>query len=336
MPRRSWHDLQPAQADAPRGPAALQPAAPTDLHQAATLAPDSKIGALLQQREALERRLRGLSGLPGQAADPQDAAFAARFPVASFAQRRAEQSAWETRRQAVQQQSDALRRTGTAPAALPETPLAQQLGLGLPDLANSGLSSGLGRARSQIGAGLSRLRPIGDRARQRVDALEDAARPLREAGQKLTDTNRQLRDLDQRLAAEGVSETDRDEMRRATGADTLDKTGQQMNRVNAVLDAPKTLVDKVDSGWRDRADRVTAPMDRRSDYAQLRDRRLSTETGGSGDLFERMLRNRLTALDQRQAALDQETRDQSRRDRARDTAGTRPSDDRTSRERQPR
>jgi hypothetical protein len=314
--------------------------AANDLHQAATLAPDSRLGTLLQRRQALEQRLRGLSGVPGQGSSPQDAAFAARFPVASFAQRQAEQSAWETRRQALQQQADDLRRNGAAPAAMPDgladTPLAQQLGAGLPDLATTGLGSSLGRTRSQIGAGLSRLRPLGERARQVADTIDDAGRPLREAGQKVGDYNRQLRDLDQRLASEGVSEADRAEVRRATGADTIDKTSQQMDRANAVLGAPKALVDKVDSGWRDREDRITAPMDRRSDYSHMRDRRLSTESGGSGDLFERMMQNRQSALERRQEALDQEARDQRRRDRARETSATRPSDDRTSRERQSR
>jgi hypothetical protein len=45
-------------------------------------------------------------------------------------------------------------------------------------------------------------------------------------------------------------------------------------------------------------------------------RRLSTDSGGSGDLFERMQRNRQRALTRRQERREQERQDEQRRERA--------------------
>ena len=54
-------------------------------------------------------------------------------------------------------------------------------------------------------------------------------------------------------------------------------------------------------------------MDRMGTYSDTAKRRLSTRTGGSGDLFERMERNRQAALNARQEKRRQEARDEERR-----------------------
>ena len=87
-------------------------------------------------------------------------------------------------------------------------------------------------------------------------------------------------------------------------------------RADAALSAPKALVDTIATRWREREQQITGSMDRVSSYARDRDRRLSPVTGGSGDLSERMDRNRLAALGRRRDVREQDDHDQRRRDRA--------------------
>lgn len=157
-------------------------------------------------------------------------------------------------------------------------------------------------------------------AAAQVDAI---GRPLRNIGDQLSDQSRQLDEMDRKLAAEGVSQAERDEIRKAVKADEIDKVSGVLDRANAALGAPKKAVDRVDRAWRARERQITGPMDQVSRYADTRERRLSTETGGSGDLFERMQANRLSALRRRQAAQLQDRRDERRRERARDRAAER-------------
>lgn len=328
MTRRSWRDLD-RQPSGPAGPPLRGPGAPdggqSDLRRAAELAPDSRLGQLLAERETLERRLRGLAGGPGT--DGRDPAFAARFPVMTFAERQAQQRELDARRDRIRQAQDDLRRTSRNPAAsarrlrgLPDTPPTERRGAGTPNIpataaGASGAALGLrNRFASRSTAARS---AILDPARRFIAPLDEVGRPLREVGRKFGDARRQLRDLDKRLAAEGISEAERAEIRKALHGDTLDKVGGRLDKANEVLAAPKKLVDKVETGWRERERQIAGPMDRASSYAKRRDRRLSPETGGSGDLFERMLRNRQLALQRRREQQEQEQRDQRRRDLAR-------------------
>ena len=122
MPRRSWRDLQQrpgGAAPTSPGPASFRnQGGGNDLAQAAGMAPDSRLGELMQQRQALEKRIQGLSGLPGQ--DRDDPAFNARFNVASFAERRAEEQRWADLRADLQERRDTLNRQANNPAAVDE------------------------------------------------------------------------------------------------------------------------------------------------------------------------------------------------------------------------
>ncbi|MEM7236673.1 MAG: hypothetical protein AAF501_02435 [Pseudomonadota bacterium] len=352
MPRRSWRDLERT----PGGAAAARPASPVDagggsardLHQAAELAPESPLRTLVEEREALERRLRGLSGVSG--AGSQDPDIAARFPVASFAERRADEQAWAMRRAALQDQRDHLRRQARDPGAadtrpasssrdaagLGPSPLEARMSAGLPDMIG-GL--GPGAMRSMIG---SRARRAGDRipsrsasarsglgrVREELEPLDRVGRPLRDFGRSLETAQGQLRDLDRQLADEGVSAAEREEIRKALKGDEIDKVGGKIAKANEALDAPRKIVDKVENEWVRREEQMTGPMDRLSSYAGMRERRLSPETGGSGDLFERMLRNRQRALQRRRDQQDQEERDRRRRERAGEVARDRREADR--------
>ncbi|SOB90053.1 hypothetical protein SAMN05877809_101118 [Rhodobacter sp. JA431] len=357
MPRRNWRDLQAASSAAPKTPGQgaatlpkLQLGSGTDLTQAAALAPDSRLGALLEQRKSLETRLQGLTGMPQTPTDT----IGRRFDVASFAERRNEHNAWvqahEARQASLRERLAEHRdRTaqfghrayGTDPEpirpssakdrsafpsseiaglrALGQTDFGRRIKDGLAERAGSGLgASGLGDI---IGKARTNLGDIGSRLRSGANDLASLGSDLRRGTRdKIDDYDRQLRDLDTKLAAEGISAEERAQIRRDLGGDKLDKldkTGGRMDRAAKALEAPKELAGGLERGWGKRKDALTAPMDAQGPYAEMRKRRLSSETGGSGDLFTRMARNRAAALERRRAAKSAEQRDEARRDRAR-------------------
>ena len=378
MPRRSWRDLQQrpgGAAPASPGPASFRnQGGGDDLAQAAGMAPDSRLGELMQQRQALERRIQGLSGLPGQ--DRDDPAFNARFNVASFAERRDEEQRWANLRADLQERRDTLNRQATNPAAVNDfirerrredgvlgpSPLEGRVAAGLPALPGghtggvpdprTGLSQmmrGMPGPRSGIGAGQGMprtgvadgIRSARDGVRDRLDTLEqpfrsgigkarkvtdkidEYGRPLRQAGEQVENYQKQLRDLDSKLEAEGISKKERDEIRESVGGDQIDKVGGKLAKANKALAAPGNAVKKVESGWMNRRQQIEGPMDRFSNYADQRENRLSPETGGSGDLFARMQRNRERALQRQREQQMQEQRDRRRRERAQENARAR-------------
>ncbi|MEM9059520.1 MAG: hypothetical protein AAGD13_03580 [Pseudomonadota bacterium] len=374
MPRRSWRDLQnrPGGADpGPQsGPRSFRAPGGSDLAEAARLAPDSQLGALMQQREQLERRLQGLSGVPGQ--DRFDPAFAARFNVASFAERRADEQRWAAQRAGMQERRDALRQQAANPDAVQEhlrqrrqpsglgpTPLEGRMAGGLPDLPGGHVTTGMGDPRTDVSQILDALpgqrtgvgtrpaptrsaagdqvrglrdrldtvdRPVQSglrRARKVTDRIDEVGRPLREIGSQVENYQKQLDDLDSKLEAEGFSEKERAEIRKDVGGDKIDKVGGKLAKANKALAAPGKAVKKVEHGWNQRRQQIEGPMDRFSNYADNSERRLSPETGGSGDLFERMQRNRERALRRQRAAQMQEEQDRRRRERAQENARAR-------------
>ncbi|MGD1924072.1 MAG: hypothetical protein ACFB03_07755 [Paracoccaceae bacterium] len=374
MPRRSWRDLENRPGGAPQapapGPRSFRSPGGGDLSEAARLAPDSRLGALMQQRQELERRIQGLSGLPGQ--NQFDQAFAARFNVASFAERRAEEQRWAELRAGLQERRDALRRQANDPGAVQDfvrtrrredglgpTPLEGRMGAGLPDLPGGHVTSGMADPRTDITqilealpgqhpdagdrpatprtAAGDRLRGLRDRldaadrpirsglrrARGVTDRVDAVGRPLRQLGQQVENYRNQLDDLDRKLEAEGISKKERDEIRRAVGGDKIDKVGGKLAKANKALAAPSNAVKKVEQSWMQRRQQIEGPMDRFSNYADNSERRLSPETGGSGDLFARMQRNRERALQRQREQQRQEDQDRRRRERAQENARAR-------------
>jgi hypothetical protein len=165
------------------------------------------------------------------------------------------------------------------------------------------------------------------RPREVAEKIDEVGRPLRQIGEQLADQDRQLDEMDRKLAAEGVSEAERQEIRRAVKSEAIDKVSGVLTRANKAIEAPKKAVAKIDQFWQRREQQISGPMDRFSGYAAERERRLSTETGGSGDLFERMQSNRLNALRRRQESRMQERRDERRRERAQERAAERRAED---------
>ncbi|WP_028671785.1 hypothetical protein [Saccharospirillum impatiens] len=317
MTRRTWRDLEQDSNPTTRGPsaqgpdniAAISQRNPSDLAAATQLAPNSGLNQLLAQRNALEAKLRGLTGEA-----EQDAAISQRFPVASFAERRQQEQAWAAQRAAVrqrQQQGVHPSPPGQPRGSLPASPLEGRMDAGM--AGRSGLSQGadnrFATANRQARSGLRRIG-------EALTPPQSISQPLGDVRQSVDGARDQLRDLDQQLASEGVSDRERAEIRDTLQGDRLDKTSAVLNRAQSALDAPKRAVDRVESGWLAREQQLTGAMDRFSRYADRREQRLSVDRGGSGDLFERMQANRQRALARRREQQQAEQRDQRRRERA--------------------
>lgn len=314
MTRRTWRDLD--QDSTERSASFAGPSVPpapvtgssgaSDLAEAARLAPNSQLNQLLTRRNELESKLRGLTGN-----SQQDPAISQRFPVASFAERRQQEQEWTAQRAAARQRQSDPAPVGTPRGSLPASPLEGRMDAGLPG--RSGLSDGPdNRFVTASRQARSGLRRIGEA----LSPLQSVSQPVRNARQSVDGARDQLRDLDQQLASEGVSEADRAELRKTLQGDRLDKTSAVLNRAQSALDAPQRAVERIESGWQAREQRLTGAMDRFSSYADRREQRLSLDSGGSGDLFARMQANRQRALERRREQQQAEQRDQQRRERA--------------------
>lgn len=317
MTRRTWRDLDQDSNRSAATPAGLLPASAaatgsrgtSGLAEAARLAPNSQLNQLLTRRNELESKLRGLTG-----ESQQDPAISQRFPVASFAERRQQEQAWAAQRAAARQrqhQQNEPATLGTPRGSLPASPLEGRMDAGLPG--RSGLSGGPdNRFTTASRQARSGLRRVGEA----LTPLQSVSQPVRNARQSVDGARGQLRDLDQQLASEGVSEADRADLRKTLQGDRLDKTSSVLNRAQSALDAPQRAVERIESGWQARGQRLTGAMDRFSSYADRREQRLSLDNGGSGDLFARMQANRQRALERRREQQQAEQRDQQRRERA--------------------
>lgn len=258
-----------------------------------------RLNLLLQQRQQLEQRMQSLVG--GGSSNLREAA---RFQVPSFAQRLAEQRQWEAERARPRSRSSETSALTSAPSSAPG-----------PEAMRSGLRNFTQPVNDWLAQRDEDRRRLRDQARDRLSPLETLAEPVRGARRQLQDANRQLRDLDERLASEGLNE-DRAALREL-GADRLDTAERYLSRADDTLSAPRQVVDRLDNAWQNRSNQISGAMDRVGSYVDRSRQRLSSETGGSGDLFTRMQTNRERALQLRREQQLQERRDQARRDRAR-------------------
>ncbi|MBC6907092.1 hypothetical protein DWB84_16745 [Saccharophagus sp. K07] len=303
MPGNSWRDrvARPGSTGAgvsPQAQNAGNPIAPTQTDVANNSLLSPQLNQLLQQRQQLENRMRSLiSG--GTGGDLRDAA---RFQVPTFAQRQAELRQWEARRERQQQA------TATAPSYDIIGPAAATPAL------RTGLRDFQQPVTDWLDARDRQRQQLREQARDRLAPVERAAQPLRNLSRQTQDAARQFRDLDQQLANEGLHE-EREELRKL-GADKLMAADNYLSRANAVLNTPQQSVKKIDEFWQRRDNDIRGAMDRFGGYVERSRQRLNSETGGSGDLFERMMRSRERALNQRREQQRQEQRDQARRDRA--------------------
>ena len=94
------------------------------------------------------------------------------------------------------------------------------------------------------------------------------------------------------------------------------KLGGYLDKADNILGTPKKAADKIEGGWQNRRRQIDGTMERFGNYAKSRDRRLSTEFGGSGDIFARLAETRAAALKKQREKRRQEQLDQKRRERA--------------------
>lgn len=311
MPGNTWKDLgnnssqratsQPSTEARERSSQANQPSLSQRqkqraLERAKKVSPN--LAGLLEQREGLEDRMRNLSAGSQTEVSPRDAV---RFQVASFAERQVQQRAWESRREQLRAQAAEIRnqsrnsssasRSTTRPSASPQDSVNQWL--------------------AHKDAQRQNLR---ETARDRLSPLNDVAQVGRQLSGSLSSASQQLRNLDRQLADQGLSQ-EREELR-SLGGDRLNQIQSSVSQYTKMAEAPMRTVNKIDNFWKKRQQEISGPMDKASSYVDRNRRRLSTRTGGSGDLFERMERNRQRALQRRKEKQQEETRDEARRERA--------------------
>lgn len=306
MAGRSWKDLrkvsQPASSTASRS----LPDQNNILQRASQQSPE--LGRLLQQREALQGRIDSLvSGNNNMS--PREAA---RFNVPTFAQRRAQQREWEQRQNDQQQRNLERRRQDRTPdvssARASARPREVSLWLSQRD---SQPQDGVARWLDQRDKERQSLR---EQSRSRIAPLDRITEVGRQVRQPLNKLSSQLNRLDQQLKQQGL-ESERGDLRRL-GTDKLAKANKQLDKYSKILDTPQKVVDDIDQKWQQRQNQISGAMDRFGPYVERSKRRLSTDTGGSGDLFERMARNRQRALTRLEERRQQDQRDEQRRERA--------------------
>lgn len=317
MIRRSWRDLQSdddANGDSTESSSSNNARDQAtervgDLQQAASMVPGGRLEELLRERQQLEQHIANISGNNRET----DARDDARFSVLSFAERQQQERDWLRRHEANNARRDNEQRTGLMSGL---SSLTSGLGSnqGLPD--RSGLRSGFQGALDGRDATRERFRGASRSNNEGLNALGGLRQAGRNIANQANSMSNQMRGLDRQLTENDVSQEDRDEIRRLIKADKIDKVSSGMSKANKSLDAPKNLVGGIERGWQEKEKLLTGALDKIGPYAELRDRRLSSDTGGSGDLFERMKRNRQRALERRREKQIEEKRDQQRRDRA--------------------
>jgi len=269
-----------------------------------------RLSELLQQRETLEKHLHHLSRGDGDALDARDAA---RFRIPTFAQRQAEQRSWEAKHEQLRKQASTLRNQSRSRKQNNSVTSPNQN-----TTPSRGQSASTGGSRNDVTQWLARRdtqrQHLRDTARDRLSPLNDVAHVGRQFNRSVTNTSQKLRALDQQLAEKGLDQ-ERKELNRLQGKQ-LDKIQSSVNKYTKIVETPMRAVNKIDHFWRKRQQQISGPMDKIGTYFDRSKRRLSTTSGGSGDLFERMQRNRKRALERNREKRREEERDEARRQRA--------------------
>ncbi|MFW5844888.1 MAG: hypothetical protein ACOCXJ_01540 [Planctomycetota bacterium] len=276
----------------------------------------------------------------GHELDPREAA---RFHVPSFAQRQAEARELLERRQAERERAVQRRREQQQPGRIgaADEPGSEPPPIGgipsmpaLVDQVGTAPRSALGRARQTGGWRDSADSWLERRDAERLqarDAVRERLAPLEEvrgAASRMRSGlgTERLDELDRRLAAEDSS-YERGSIQRDL-AEPLGKADSVLGTVERVAGAPGRAGDRLDQSWLQRRERIEGAMDRVGPYVDRRERRLSVDHGGSGDVFTRMQRNRERGLERLRERRAEERRDERRRQRARERKREREAEER--------
>jgi hypothetical protein len=293
MPGNSWRDKLGKNIPSAAAPITNFMAPPVSPNKPAST--NNRLNELLQQRQSLEQRMQRLTG-----GGEQNGRESARFSVPSFAQRQAEQRQWEMIRERQGLKQPSTTPVTNNPKMVPLSRTGQ----------NNSARTGLRDFTQPVSEWLNARDAQRQQVRENARVLDKATTAV----QKLRGMGQDLNNLDQRLASEGLTE-ERDQLKQL-GIDKIKSGNSILKSAENVLSAPTKAADKLGSAWQSRRDHIGGAMDKMGSYVERSKQRLSAETGGSGDLFERMKMNREKSLLQRQFQQKQEKRDQARRDRA--------------------
>ncbi len=308
MPGRTWRDLKDGSIPSSGKSPSLGGKSADAIAIASQNSP--RLSRLLEQRQLLENQLNTLSQGGEEQLSPRDAA---KFQVPTFAERQAQQRDWEQQRERLRAKSTEIRASNRRNDGNGRTSQSSSSN-NIPAAANSSLSS-IGGAKQWLTKRDSKRQSLHDAARDRLSPLHSTANAGRRFQSSLSSTSDQLRDLDRQLAKQGLGQ-ERDELN-SLGASKLTRATSMVDRYTKMAEAPMRAVKKMDQFWEKRQHEISGAMDRTGPYVDRSKRRLSTETGGSGNLFERMEQNRLDALKKRREQHRQEERDEARNERAR-------------------
>ena len=355
MAGKSWKDLKkkkPKQRAAAFDPGAFGKRSLPDLSALPGASP--KLSKLMSERQALENNMQNLSAGGGQDLNPRDAArfqvpsMRERLEKQRiWEEKRAATSAKiEEQRAAArggpQQTLDTIRAKKRANApevgrALPEAGTGERTGLNArrprhaavePQVGTAPRSALNGRPSSKKSDFVRRAGKAKDWLTERDQQVESARDRIRSGlnktpdlgalggmKSKMDDFDRKLGDADRRMAAEGGMDAERDQLRELRKGNLGGGDGD-LAKYSKMLDGPRKAVKKIDDNWTKKRDQIAGPMDKIGAYKDMIDRRLSTKTGGSGDLFERSHKARLAALKRLREKKEQEAKDEKRRKRA--------------------
>ena len=343
MAGKSWKDLKkkkPTSRAAAFDPGAFGKHSLPDLSAMPGASP--KLNKLMAERSELENKMKNLSAGGGQDLNSRDAA---RFQVPSMRERLDKQRAWEEKRSAMNARTDEQRAAARGAYQAPrprQSAQTPQIGRALPE-AGTAPRSGLdprqvkerigtparsalnarpqrepdfvrraGRAKDWLSERDQQVERARDNVRNRMNETPDLG-GLGGMKSKMDDFNRKLDDADSKMAAEGL-DSERDQLREMRGGNM--GGNDDLQKYSKMLDGPRKAVRKIDDAWTKKRDQISGPMDKIGAYKEMVDRRLSTRTGGSGDLFERSHKARLAALKRRREQKEQEAKDEKRRQRA--------------------
>ena len=306
MPGRTWRDLRGNSAPSSENSAFAAASSTDAIAEASQSSP--RLSRLFEQRQMLENQLNTLTHGGEEQLNSRDAA---KFQVPTFAARQAQQRAWEQQRDKLHAKASELRANSRRSGETGRINHSVSSGNG--GVANSLLSS-TGGVNQWFANRDAQRQSLRDSARDRLSPLNGVANVGRQLKRSLSSTSNQLRDLDQQLAKHGLSQ-ERDELNRL-GTSKLATATSRVDKYAKMAEAPMRAVNKIDQFWEKRHRDISGALDRVGPYVDRSQRRLSTETGGSGNLFERMERNRLGALQKRREQRRQEKRDEARNERA--------------------
>lgn len=307
MAGRTWRDLQPQSnsinVNKKKGTNQKNQAMPSELNStnqshdidelkknALTQSPG--LSRLINERNALESKMNHLSsgGSFGDQLNPRDKA---RFYVPSFAERQAEQRQWEQERLAGRNRILASRIHENASEPQPlrnldQTPTQSQVSQWMRNRDQQ-----RNNRREASRDRLSSLRELGNSANRARSALDNMSNNLDQLDRMSTDQG-----FDQ---DNNSSRSDR---------------SQSQSELRSALDKPMRNIEKIEQTWDEKRDQISGAMDKIGPYVNQIEKRLSIDEGGSGNIFERMQRNRDRALTKRKQQLQQEKKDNNRRERA--------------------